>query len=735
MSLTLKTKIILGFALLISVVAAIAGLSAFSLSEADKRMDRLAVGSFENLKRSGDLEKELLAISRLQKELLLTVDTEGRSKKAADLQSQIDRLQTGISDLRGRLEGEALEGLARFSTTSEAFIADVTAISALASENGDNYARELLFGPGRGSADALTTALQALAANSAAMFGFAGGFDKETFEVEKWASKAHSRVKGTMIAVEKATQGELVELYNSELQMARQALTRLEEVAGGEAVAGLMEDVRTAFASFEAAHKDVLTITLADKDGQAFAISTGSGATSLASARAAMADLKQIISTDVETDRAQNHVAFQSALVILASITGISILVGLVVAYIISRSVSRGLRTVIDAASAVAQGNLDIRIDTQGHDEIAELRRATAQMVSNLQTKEAVAQRIAEGDLTVEYGASGDTDRLGIALQQMLRKLRDVLENASSSAADVATSAGELNHSAEQISSGANHQASAAQQASAAVEEMTGNIRHSADNASQTEKIATQSAVEAQKSGDAVGNAVSAMRTIAEKITIIQEIARQTDLLALNAAVEAARAGEHGKGFAVVASEVRKLAERSQSAASEISQLSSETVTVSTDAGKMLESLVPNIQRTADLVQEISAAMREQNTGAEQINQAIRDLDRIIQQNASVAKEAATTSETLASRSDTLNGVIGYFRLPTTRGAAGKAATSPSAPLPAARPASAPSRAAPQAAAAVPAAAKPASDPDLEGFDLDLDAEEISDDSFQSYQG
>ncbi len=190
------------------------------------------------------------------------------------------------------------------------------------------------------------------------------------------------------------------------------------------------------------------------------------------------------------------------------------------------------------------------------------------------------------------------------------------------------------------------------------------------------EKIANQSADDARKSGEAVANAVRAMKTIADKINIIQEIARQTDLLALNAAVEAARAGTHGKGFAGVASEVRKLAERSQQAAGEISQLSAETVDVSGEAGRMLETLVPNIQRTADLVQEISASTREQNVGAEQINQAIRELDKVIQQNANAAEEAAATSQELAAQSQQLTGVISYFELDQT----GKRPVAPAKP-------------------------------------------------------
>jgi methyl-accepting chemotaxis protein len=194
------------------------------------------------------------------------------------------------------------------------------------------------------------------------------------------------------------------------------------------------------------------------------------------------------------------------------------------------------------------------------------------------------------------------------------------------------------------------------------MEEMASNIRQNADNSQQTEKIALKSATDAREGGEAVSETVRAMKEIAGKITIIEEIARQTNLLALNAAIEAARAGEHGKGFAVVASEVRKLAERSQTAAAEISKLSGSSVEVAAKAGEMLAKIVPDIQKTAELVQEISAASTEQNAGAEQINQAIQQLDQVIQQNASASEEMASTAEKLASQSEQLQTSISFFQ-------------------------------------------------------------------------
>lgn len=193
------------------------------------------------------------------------------------------------------------------------------------------------------------------------------------------------------------------------------------------------------------------------------------------------------------------------------------------------------------------------------------------------------------------------------------------------------------------------------------MEEMSANIRQNADNAQQTERLAIQAAEDTETGGKAVAKTVGAMKAIAEKISIIEEIARQTNMLALNAAIEAARAGEHGKGFAVVADAVRKLAERSQSAAGEISNLSISSVEIAENAGEMLNKIVPDIRKTAELVQEINAASGEQNTGAEQINRALQQLDQVIQQNAAASEEMAGTAEQLAAQSEHLKGTIEFF--------------------------------------------------------------------------
>ncbi|MBN8216890.1 MAG: hypothetical protein J0L75_09625 [Spirochaetes bacterium] len=302
------------------------------------------------------------------------------------------------------------------------------------------------------------------------------------------------------------------------------------------------------------------------------------------------------------------------------------------------------------------------------------------------------AGEIAAGNLMIRLNEKyrnqkDEVGDLAKALDAMLQKLTSVVAGVKQASGNVAAGSEQMSTSSEELSQGANEQSASVEEVSASIEEMTATIRQNADNASQTEKIATKSATDAKDGGEAVRRTVAAMKSIADKVSIIQEIARQTNLLSLNASIEAARAGEHGKGFAVVASEVQKLAERSQQSAGEIGELSKSSVEVAEKAGTMLEKLVPDIQRTAELVAEINAASAEQNNGAQQINNAMQQLSGVVQQNAAGAEEIASTAEELSSQAMQLQETIGFFRIEEDR-ANPAAARAPVARLPhaAARP-------------------------------------------------
>lgn len=312
-------------------------------------------------------------------------------------------------------------------------------------------------------------------------------------------------------------------------------------------------------------------------------------------------------------------------------------------------------------AEQIANGNLTISAKERSEQD--RLMKALNRMITALNEVVEMAEEIAAGNLTVDIQERSANDRLMIALNSMVKRLHEIVYSVMESARNVAEGSEQMNLSAQDVAEGANHQSVAAEQASASMEQMAANIKQNADNARQTEKIALQAAHHARISGEAVAKTVQAMQQIAKKIAVIEEIAGETRLLSLNATIEAAKAQEYGKGFAVVASEVRTLARRSHEAAEEINELVRSSVKVSNTAGKMLKHLVPNIQKTTDLVVEITAASNEQSTGTEMINNAIQQLDQVIQQNTATAEEMATMAEELTSQARQLQSAMTFFKV------------------------------------------------------------------------
>jgi methyl-accepting chemotaxis protein len=325
------------------------------------------------------------------------------------------------------------------------------------------------------------------------------------------------------------------------------------------------------------------------------------------------------------------------------------------------------LNVAADYLGRISRGDLPARITATYRGEFDTIKNNLNILIGAMEDVTRTAEEIAQGNLTVVVKERSSGDKLMQALVEMVSALTGTVTEIRTIAGQLASASQAISAASLEVSNGASSQAAAAEEASSSMEQMGSNIKQNADNAYETDKIATKSAKDAEESGKSVVAAVGVMKEIANKISIIEEISRQTNLLALNAAIEAARAGEHGKGFAVVAAEVRKLAERSQKAAGEINQLSGATVKVSLKAGEMLEKLVPDIRKTAELVREITAASKEQDVGSEQINKALQQLERVIQQNASAAEEMSSTTQQLTGQADQLMSAIGFFRTAETR--------------------------------------------------------------------
>jgi methyl-accepting chemotaxis protein len=665
MRFTVKAKLAGAFGAIVLLSIATGALSYTKLQALNSQIDNLTNVVFKRVSAAADLKVHLLADVRAEKNAILVSTDEDTAKWLGEVEKERAALHAVLDQTYAIASAKGKEVLDKVKAGLQTQEEIQKKIKQQASLNSGTHATEAFNATGTPAFKEMTDALAAVVAqvqsNETAPERVSMLVNLGRFQAAAERLWGHTQF---MLSLSDSASGQTELKQNAEataqLRQSRDSLKRAAEQAGAGAIFAAFSDK---FDRWLTANEHIATVASQGGTGEAATLSMGDGRKAVAQVMQALDEYIDLQNSFMQEAVAQGQADYETSRLLLISAIVASLVIAVGSGLWISLNIGRGLGRAVALANAVAEGDLDQKVEANSNDEIKDLIDALNRMTANLGETAAVAAAISNGDLTVQASRRSDRDRLGIALENMLDKLRTIVAQAIAAAQNVASGSEELSSSAEQLSQGATEQASATEEASASMEEMASNVKQNAENAGQTEKIARQSAKDAEVSGAAVGRAVEAMQTIAEKITIVQEIARQTDLLALNAAVEAARAGEHGKGFAVVASEVRKLAERSQSAAAEISNLSSNTLKVAQEAGSMLAKLVPDIKRTAELVEEITAACREQDVGSSQINQSIQQLDQVTQQNASASEEVSSTSEELSAQAEQLQTTIAFFRI------------------------------------------------------------------------
>lgn len=656
MKLTMKAQLTAGFSILVILMIFMVTMSLNIMSELDQRIDKIVDVSANKMKLGARINQDVIAVSRAEKNIILAQSAEEMNQFEAVIDERREGMDKRLLELSTLVNNEGKIMLGNFDSSFDEYLKVNQEVIRFSRLNSNNEAKALSATKGRRAYEAAEILMRTLANRNDNQEVDTNSQVVEQVSNAGSRSLLAARIIQDMLAIHRAEKSLILESSQDGMDIYAEAIKKIKVTINNRlteltstATADERGDIDAfikAWNYFTDINNEVRTLSRENGNTNASRLSNGEGRKLNDEATNLIASIVAMNEKELEQDKISSTESYEKGRNLMLTILVIGVLIGLGTAVWIIR----GIMSQLGAEPPV----------------ILE-----------------IAEKIARGDLEPEQThTKGKVVGVLAAMVTMREKLVSVISEVNSSSTALAAASEQISGTAQSLSEGASEQAASVEQTSASIEEMGASINQNSENARVTDGIATESANAAKEGGESVIATVQAMKDIAMKITIIEDIAYQTNMLALNAAIEAARAGEHGKGFAVVAAEVRKLAERSQVAATEISELTGVSVKVAEKAGGLLEKMVPDISRTAELVQEITAASEEQAAGASQITSAMNQLDQVTQQNAAGSEELAATADEMRNQSQSLIEMMSFFRLNSngsaTPGFKAGAASSPS---------------------------------------------------------
>lgn len=656
--MTVRKKLIMAFSILIVLMVVIFAVAFIRFREINKRVDEITDVTANKVLLIGQIKHDITAISRDQKNMIATVIDDKMIEIGRGIDKTFKSINENVGKLEALSEGETLTLVKSLKDILEEYYNVHQNVQRVATQNTEIKAEEIADNESRNSYQKAMATLNELV-------GEVSDRDvvRSVVELKEAISEINSIERDLIIAKsEDDLNKHLGQVADAE-KIVEEKVLFIERKLTGDAKS-LFDKFEAQYAGYRDFHMQVRNLAETNSGARAEEISVTQGEKIDDQADEVIGRIYDIINVQLEKDQVDMDEMYDNVVVTMIIVIFVAMISGVLVATWLLKDITSSLQIATGAIKKVAAGDFSADVKQDKKDEIGLMLSELQFMIEKLRSSVDVAKLVSKGDLTIDFASiknkGGDLDH---ALEEMVNNLREIATTIYNGAENVLNASQQVASASQQMSQGAQEQASASEEVSSSMEQMVANIQQNTDNSRETEKIANKAAKDIKVSSESVSETVEAITNIAEKIAIIEEIASKTDLLALNAAVEAARAGEHGKGFAVVAAEVRKLAERSQKAAAEITEISGKTVKAAQESKELLLNTLPDINKTAQLVQEIAAASVEQNTGADQVNGAIQQLSQVTQGNASGAEEMSSNAEELNGQAEELKAAVSFFKL------------------------------------------------------------------------